>query len=161
MKKILLVLLIALSFNCSSTQDVTKNINNSYEAILFDYTGIMSEQQMSFIHNNYDWEHEKLLIINFTQPRSYCHFDNSKNSSESRRWWFNFYSKVNTANCSNIFVGKSESGANDKDNFLLNNFFKRKISCYGIMVINNKGQYLQYNGHYSEKQVSKFIEKLS
>lgn len=48
----------------------------------------------------------------------------------------------------------------DKDNFLLNNFLKEKKTCFGVMVLNEKGVYLQYNGHYSEKQVSSFIEKL-
>lgn len=47
----------------------------------------------------------------------------------------------------------------DKNDFLLKNFFDRKKSCFGVLVINQDGDYIQYNGH-SERQVAKFTENL-
>ena len=162
MKKISLVILLLIFYNCSSSKETlinNKSSKNSKELIRFDYSGTLDEEQMNFIKDNYEWK-DKIAIINFTQPRSYCHFDNSKSSIQSRGWWINFYSKIDTENCLNIFVGSSENSLIDKNDFLLNNFFKRKKTCFGVMVINDSGQYLQFNGHYSEKQVSQFIEKL-
>ncbi len=164
MKKILFALLIIFSFNCSSTEKVNNTVTNDKtknKIVYFDFTGVLNKKQINFINKNYDWDSGKLLIINFTQPRSYCHFDNHKRTSQSVKWWHSFYSKINIENCSNIFVVSNGYRNKDKDNFLLNNFFNRKKSCFGVMVINGNGLYLQFNGHYSENQVSKFIEKLS
>ena len=110
------------------------------------------------------------MIINYRQPLSDCHFDNHKITSDSKKWWTEFYSKVDVDNSLNIDVfsngekiRKKMDNRNyfdDKDDFLLNNFFDRKKSCFGIMVLNQQGQYFQFNGHYSEKQVEIFINEL-
>ncbi|GLB53007.1 hypothetical protein NBRC110019_20470 [Neptunitalea chrysea] len=49
----------------------------------------------------------------------------------------------------------------DVDDFLYNNFFNRKKSCHAVMVVNSSGEYLQYNGEYSENQLNSFITALS
>jgi hypothetical protein len=110
------------------------------------------------------------LIINYSQPINSCHFDNNKITSEGKKWWRDFYSKINTDDCLNINVLANGERVkrridnlnyfDDKYDFLLKNFFKRKSSCFGVLVLNDEGYYIQFNGHYSERQVSKYIENL-
>lgn len=111
-----------------------------------------------------------MLIINFTQPLSSCHFYNNEINSTSEKFWADFYSKIDLENCSNIFVLSNGEKVkkkldnkkyfDDKDDFLLQNFFNRKKTCFGVIVISKAGYYIQYNGHYSEIQVAQFIENL-
>jgi len=160
-------------YSCSTTKNTIHPKSQDKvedKAILYDFTGTLSKERVEFLKNNYDWVSGNILIINFLQLRSDCHFDNHKHSNEGKRFWKEFYSKINTDNCSIISVCAGGHKNNqsiykrnydvDKNGFLLNNYFKRKKSCFGVMVINEKGDYLQYNGHYYKKQVSKYIENL-
>ena len=171
MKKILLQIFIGiLIFSCSSTKNEDNlSVESKEKVISYDYAGKVDSNQLSFIKTNYNWNTERVLIINYKQPLSSCHFDNHKISAEST-WWKKFYSKIDTENCANIHVlaNGEEKNKNidnkyifdDKNGFLLLNFFKRKTSCFGIFVVNNEGYYIQFNGHYSERQVSKYIENI-
>jgi hypothetical protein len=59
---------------------------------------------MNFITKSYNWNNEKILILNYSQPINSCHFSNNKITSGSKKWWKDFYSKINTKDCLNIKV---------------------------------------------------------
>lgn len=164
MKKYLLLIFIGLQFACSGSR---KTNSNSPE---YDFTDKLDQEDLAYLKEVYHWKEEKVLIINFIQPESSCHFDNHKITPSGKAWWKNFYSQMNTENCLNIHVyanGKRVIGKldgqkyfDDRDGFLLDNFFRRKRSCYGVMVVNDEGKYLQFNGHYSEGLVENYIQLL-
>lgn len=143
--------------------------NEQEKLVTCDFAGQIKDAKLAFIKNQYNWT-EDILIINYSQPLSICHFDNNTITSSTKSWWKRFYSKIDIKECKNIKVlyngekvkKKLDNVAyfDDYANFLYLNYFSRKESCYGILVVNKNGHYLQYNGHYSEKQVSKFIDNL-
>ena len=170
MKKALLNIIFGLSIlSCSTTKTIeNKKVDSINESpIIYDYTDRIDSEKLNFIRKTYNWNNEKILILNYSQPINSCHFDNNKITSEVKKWWKDFYSKINTEDCLNIKVlANGERVKNkldninyfdDKNDFVLTNFFDRKKSCFGVLVMNNEGYYIQYNGHYSEKQVTKYI----
>lgn len=173
MKKTILQIIIVISaFACTSTQEIKKTSSNNRveQPVDADFAGKVDGENLNLIKDYYHWEDEEILIINYKQPVSGCHFDNHKITPQSRKWWKDFYSKINTDNALNIQVlSNGEKVKNklddtkffdDKNDLLLNNFFGRKSSCFGVLVLNDRGEYLQFNGHYSERQVEAFIEHL-
>lgn len=173
MRKIILQILIGiLAVSCSSTKVVNnvKANNRKKQPVHADFAGEVDSQDLILIRQYYHWKDEDILIINFKQPVSSCHFNNNKITSKGKKWWKDFYSKNNTENTLNIQVlANGERVKNklddltffdDKNDLLLNNFFNRKSSCFGVLVVNKDGDYFQYNGHYSERQVRVFIENL-
>lgn len=173
MKKITLQILIGLFIvSCSSTKKFehkTNEIQNK-NTIYYDFAAKLNPEQLLFIKSNYNWNNKKVLIIKYRQPISYCHFDNNKITIGVEKWRKNVYSHKYADNCLIIEVlangervKKKLDNVNffdDKNDFLLNSFFNRRKSCFGVLVVNNTGDYIQYNGHYSEKQVAKFVEIL-
>lgn len=137
--------------------------------IYYDYLDTMTSEELIFIKGHYNWNGTGLLIINYRQPRSYCHFDNNLKPS-SKKWWKDYYKKVNTEGCFNIHVTAEGEHSeikldnviyfDDTNDFLLEHFFNRKHSCFAVMVINPSGDYVQYNGHYHEEEVNRYIELL-
>lgn len=171
-KKTIQLLISVLIVSCSSTKTVEnrKAYVNNEKPILYDFIGKIDSEQLLFIKDSYNWNTEKILIINYSQPISSCHFNNNQITTESEKWWKDFYSVINTEDCLNIKVLANGERIkrkldnihyfDDKNEFLLDSFFARKKSCFGVLVINEQGDYIQYNGHYSERQVAKFIENL-
>jgi hypothetical protein len=174
MKKIIIVLIVFLFYSCSTTKNVEnkKNDSNNEKPITYDYADKINDEQLNFIKKNYNWTNEKILILSYIQPIaiSTCNIDYKTIPESGKKWRKDFYSKINTEGCLNIQVfGSGEiikskldniTYFDDKDDFLYENYFSRKKSCFGILVINNEGYYIQDNGHTSEKQVEKFIENL-
>ncbi|PCI02538.1 MAG: hypothetical protein COB81_05115 [Flavobacteriaceae bacterium] len=173
MKKTILQIIIGLTIiSCSTTKNVDdkKGDSQKEKAITYDYADKIDSVQLNFIKKSYKWNNEKILILNYCQPLYSCHFNNNEITSKSIKWWKNFYSKINTEDCLNIRVlANGERVKNkldninyfdDKNDFLLKIFFSRKKSCFGVLVLNREGYYIQYNGHYSEKQVAKYIANL-
>jgi hypothetical protein len=136
---------------------------NEEKTIIADFTGKLSNDELIFTKQQFNWHSEKILIINYTQPRSSCHFSNHTHPKNSS-WWKKFYSKIDLQDCLNTFACSQKHNKKhlyfDETNFLLNHFFIRKASCFAVLVINENGDYLQYNGHYYEDEVSNYIEYL-
>lgn len=147
----------------------------SISSILMSFTqfgnkGILTELQLKFIKENYNWKSEEILIINFLQAKENCFWNNNENPNSSIKWWEKFYSNINLKNISNIYVYSDKISAKniidsktrfeDYNNFLLNNFFNIKKECFGVLVINSLGEYEVAEGEYSEKQVETLIKKL-
>lgn len=172
MKKIILLFICVINYSCYSTKTTENTISEkeSKKPIYYDFEGKLDEAQLTFLKNNYHWKDEKILIINYNQPISFCHFDNNKITPESKKWSENFYKKINTENCLIIKVlANGERVQNklddikyfdDKMDFLQMNFFYKRKSCFGVLVLNQFGDYVQYNGHYDEDQVDHFIKVL-
>src|SRR5690554_5052144 len=168
MKKNIFIAILSLTIISCSTSKKVKTENE--KPITYSFADKISSAQLNFIRTNYNWDNEKILIINYKQPISSCHFDNNRITSDGKEWWENFYSKINTENCRNINVlanGERVKSKldnvnyyDDKNDFLLINFFDREQSCFGVLVMNDEGYYIQFNGHYSERQVAKYIENL-
>ncbi|MGB1308711.1 MAG: hypothetical protein ACPG6B_07360 [Oceanihabitans sp.] len=167
-----LICITILILSCSSAKNTNNSIadeNSKEEIITYDFTGKVDANELKFLKENYNWNTWRILIINFKQPLSDCHFNNHK-ISKKNPYWNKYYSKIDAENCLNIHVMangeqnfKNIDNKNifdDKNDFLESKFFGRKKSCFGVLVINSEGYYIQYNGHYSKKQVSKYIENL-
>jgi hypothetical protein len=147
-----LILLVSMSFNPFESQKV------------------ITPSQLKFIKEKYKWNSEGLLIINFVQPNQNCFYDTNSNLENSIKWWEKFYSKIDLTNVKNIYVYSDKISAKkiidfqtkfeDYNDFLLRNFFNIKKECYGILVLNSKGEYEILEGEYSEKQVENFIKAL-
>ena len=161
-------LLLILLTACKTSEKVTQAPQNYIPNV--DFSGQLDPEGLSFIRENYPWTPGSVLVINFLQPRSQCHFDNYAGSfKDEKKWWGGFYEKVNAENYTNIFVYSQGELVkflddkvyfDDKDDFLWWNYFGRKKSCFGVLVLNEAGYFHQYNGHYSERQVAAFIEDL-
>src|SRR5690606_32790666 len=116
--------------------------------IEFDFRGELTAAQFLTIKHHYGWDEEQILIINYVQPRKYCHFDNGVFNSDNKKWWDAYNGGIDTEGCLNIHVFADSrrlrkkldntSLFDDKDDFLLENFFSRKQSCYGLMVVNQR-----------------------
>lgn len=155
MKKIILLLILfvsLLSFDKS-------NKNEKF-----------TESQLTFIMENYNWKSEELLIVNFRQPSSRCHYDNYRNLNKPSKWWTDFYTKINLKNIKNIFVYSdqlkakkiidSKSHFADSNSFFLSRVFSKDKTCYGIIVINNDGEFRKKAGEYMPKDVERLISEL-
>ena len=133
-------------------------------------SGKIDEEQLKFLKENYNWNDENIVVINFLQPISNCHYDAYENLSNPSKWWTNFYSKIDLTNVANRFVYSDANAARriidskiyfgDVKNFILNNFFSKEPQCHGVLVINNFGFYEMLSREYSEKEVTFFIKIL-
>ncbi|WP_324027444.1 hypothetical protein QSV08_05900 [Maribacter sp. BPC-D8] len=158
MKKIIILLILSVGF-LSFNEDCI-NLNNEK----------LTEAQLSFIMESYDWKSERLLIVNFRQPRTSCHYNNYQNLKKSAKWWTEFYSKMEIANIRNIFVYSdnlkankvidSENHFDDINNFFLNKVFTKDKTCYGLIVINKKGEFRKKAGEFMQKDIEEFITQL-
>jgi hypothetical protein len=158
MKKIFILLILTIGF---------LNFNKPY---IKGSNENLTETELKFVKDNYNWKSEEFIVINFRQPRSSCHFNNYTNWKKTSKWWNEFYSGIKLDNVRNIFVYSDRNKAKkiidsknhfaDKDNYFLNNFFLKEKACFGILVINNIGEYQKKSGEYSQKNVEELINNL-
>ena len=158
MKKIIILSIILNSFLIFSQEDslLTRNQFNVSE--------------LKFIKEVYEWQKEDVLIINFRQPSSNCHYNNNENIEQSLTWWNDFYKQFDLANKKNIFIYSDKKAAenvinnknyfSDKNDFFYNKLFKNDNSCYGIIIINKEGKYNIQNGEYTLNQIQNLIDNL-
>jgi hypothetical protein len=135
------------------------------------HSGNINDVQLRFIKENYNWHTEGVIIINFLQPKSNCHYDAYTNLKVADPWWTEFYSKLNLDGVANRFVYSDRNAARkiiddtiylaDTDKFLLNTFFSKKKFCHGVIVINRKGEFQQKSSEYSGEEIRKFLEILN
>lgn len=131
----------------------------------YDFAGKLSPDELKFTKLQFDWDSEDILIVNYTQLRTDCHFDNHTHKINSGKWWRKFYSETDISNSLVVFLcSEKHEGIKglyvDRTNFFLKHFFSRKKSCFAVLIINKNGDYLQFNGHYSEEQVSNYTQYL-
>jgi hypothetical protein len=181
MKKIIIALTIIIFYNCSTSKNTEskkfvieneKVVVGDGKTVIYDYADKINSEQLNFIKKTYNWKNEKILIIDYVQPISIstCNINYSKIPDSGKKWRKEFYSKINTEDCLKIQIFSNGEKLkkrldniiyfDDKNDFLFDIFFSRRKSCFGVLVLNNEGYYIQHNGHTSENQVSKFIENL-
>jgi hypothetical protein len=130
----------------------------------------ITASQLKFIKEKYNWNTERVLIINFTQSNENCFYDNNRNLENSINWWNKFYSKIDLTNVLNIYVYSDKISATklidaqtkfeDYEDFIWTNFFKYNKECYGLLIINFNGEYKIERGEYSEREVEKYLKIL-
>ena len=157
MKRLITLFLIVITFS-----SFINNVPNTY-------SGRLTKTQLEFIKDNYPWKDGNFIIINYRQPRKSCHYNNYYKIT-STTWFDDFYSKLKMQNISNVFIYADSNRAKkvidskkyfgDKKKFLFKNFFSKDKSCYGLMIINEKGDYQQKNGEYLQSDIITFVNKL-
>ena len=68
MKRLIILLIGIIFLSCSYSKEINiKKINpEKVEKNIFDFSGKIDKESLSFIKENYLWNNEKILIINFT-----------------------------------------------------------------------------------------------
>ena len=135
------------------------------------HSGKVTETQLKFFKENYNWNSENILIINFLQPKYNCHYDAYTNLTVSISWWDKFYNDLDLKNIANRYVYSDNKKVKeivnlkthfaDKDEFILKNFFSNEPFCYGVLIINQMGNYEQKSSEYLVEEVNYYIDKLS
>jgi hypothetical protein len=158
MKKTILLLTLTISllnFQKAESQTVEK----------------LSEKQLEIISEAYQWNSEDIIIVNFRQPQSSCHYDNYQDLKKSSEWFTEYYSNIELVNVRNIFVYSDSNKATeiidskthfpDTNNFFLENFFAKKKTCYGILVINKNGEFQKKSGEYTQEEIVELVNMLN
>jgi hypothetical protein len=131
----------------------------------------VEKEQLDAIKELYKWNNEKFLVVNFTQPKYNCHYNNYQHLDNKKKWLDdNVYKNVDMTNCKSIYVFSDKQAAKkiidnviyfeDYYNYFLNNFFNIKERCYGLLIINQDGSYNNLVGEYSKKDVEIMLEAL-
>ena len=156
-KSILLLFLITslLSF---------KNLESGY------FDNRISEADLKFIKEAYNWDSKDFIIIHFRYPKSNCHYNNYKTLDNFSASWETFFTGINLKEVRNVFVYSDKKFAKkiidsinhyeDFNSFLLKNYFSNEKTCHGVLVINNSGEFKKKEGEYSSKELRKFLRKL-
>ena len=131
----------------------------------------LSSEQLNFIKEKYNWNNQEFLIINFRLPKESCHYDNYRNLKNSKKWWTEFYSDVELSDSRNIFIYSDsvkakkvidgKFGFPDYDDFFSNSIFLNDKACYGLIVINQKGDFYKKAGEYQLNEVLSFKQSLN
>ncbi|MBT8245328.1 MAG: hypothetical protein HKP48_09885 [Winogradskyella sp.] len=155
MKRILVLSYLFISFICHSQQG-----------------GIIGKGQIDinkieFFRKNYQWNKEYFFVVSFRQPKSRCYYDNFRNLGKTESAILKFGESVEEKSIRNIFVSSDEKRVksyldfkttySDVENLVLNTFFEKVESCFGLVVINRKGQYMSLAGEYVTKDIDNFI----
>jgi len=158
MKKILLSIILAVAL--LSFKKLEKN--GSKEKL--------TETELKSIKENYNWISKEFLIINFRMPKSSCHYNNYSDLKKSSTWWTSYYAKMKLVNVHNVFVYSDNKKAKkiidskahfeDVNSFILNNFFSKSEACYGIVVVNENGEFKKKAGEYTQENILELINSL-
>lgn len=131
----------------------------------------LPKDQMNSLKYEYNWKNENYLIINYRFLAKDCSYDNYGELKKTYDW-FNetIYTKLDSTLFRSVFVYADKLAAKEildnKDNYadvghyLLKKFFPQKNNCYGVLVINKKGNYKVILGEYSKKDVENIFEAL-
>lgn len=158
MKKFLVLLILAIGFSSFNKLTIKES------------EGQLTESELKFVQENYNWNSEEFMIVNFTQPQSSCEYNNYKDLNKSIQWWTTFYSKMELVNVRTIFIysdaEKSKGIIDLKNHFddvnsmFLNKFFSQHKTCYGLLVINRKGYFHKKAGEYTQEDITDLISLL-
>ena len=177
-----LSLFIALS--CQSLKETEKAassngkiVGNPNDNLRYDYSGILSVENIDVLREKFDWNTEDVLVINYTLPEENCKitFPKPENPKDrfkrARNWWDSFYSNTQTYDAKIVHIEASERYARafsqysnqyhwDENGYLLNNVFRNARGCEAVLAVNKAGQFYQQNETYSQEQVAFYVAKL-
>ena len=138
----------------------------------FSQENKIPKEKLETLKRFYNWNDEKLLIVNFYLPKNSCHY-NQYNDLKSGKKWIenNIYKNIELNNIKNIFIYSESQEAKsiidniscffDYENYFLNTFFNVKNHCYGIVVINENGNFIHKLGEFSKYDVKRLINKVN
>jgi len=132
----------------------------------------LTDIQLDSIAKIYNWKSKEFLIINFKHSSDHCFWDNNANNEAGKKWWENFYKKLDTSKTQNIYVFSDQKRAKkiidnkiyfgDTSDFIYKTFFsQQKKDCFGLLVINKNGDYNIAFGEYSIEKTKEFLKNLS
>lgn len=129
------------------------------------------KDQLKAIKENYNWHKAEYLIVNFKNLQTKCSYDvyedivNSFNLYEKKA-----FEKIDLTNFRNIFVYADKDLAkpilDNKNHFediglyFMKNYFNQVNTCVGVLVMNQKGEYLVTTEEYSTFTISEMMKKL-
>lgn len=169
-KSIVAIFVLSFSFSFAQIKIKEKKPSN---ATITSNTEIktISTDQFKSIKENYNWTKESYLIVNFKNLQSKCSYDvyenivNAYNLYEKKA-----YEKMDLSNCRNIFVYADKNLAKpildsrthfeDIGLYFMKNFFNQENTCVGVLVINQKGEYLVTTEEYNTFTIEEMIKKL-
>ncbi|MFY8065242.1 MAG: hypothetical protein ACOVNM_02000 [Flavobacterium sp.] len=155
MKKIIFILMFSFIANLNFSQE-----------------NIIPKNQLLDLKKKYNWSNEKVLIVNYYFPRKECHYNQYDDLKKGKIWFEdNIYKKINLSNAKNIFVYSDKIKARkiidsktcfeDFDNYFLKNFFKIKDNCFGIIIINDEGEFSFKIGEFSSDDVILLLKNVN
>lgn len=163
-----LLILISASKSLSQISIVDKKPSEINLSTNFEIK-IIPKDQLASIKTNYNWKNENYLIINYKNLPSNCTYDIYTDLKSN---YINFeqkaFSKLDLNNSYNIFVYADKNLAknlidykihfDDIGLYFMKNYFD--TSCVGVIVINQKGEYLVKYNEYNTFTISQMLEKL-
>lgn len=169
-KFIIVAFLLSFSFSFAQIKIKEKKPSNASITTNTEVKTI-SKDQFKSIKDNYNWTKESYLIVNFKNLQSKCSYDvyenivNAYNLYEKKA-----YEKMDLSNCKNIFVYADKDLAKpildykthfeDIGLYFMKNYFKQDNTCVGVLVINQKGEYLVTTEEYNTFTIEEMIKKL-
>src|SRR5690606_960411 len=130
----------------------------------------LTQNEVKYIEENYNWNDEEFLLVNFRMPSGRCHYDNYENLEVSMEWWKKFYSNIKLENVAKRFVFSDSVRAHsildsktkiaDKRNFLLNKFFKEVKACHGVLIADKSGNVGYMFGECTEQDIESLFKKI-
>lgn len=184
LKLYLFVIIAALFYSCGSNTasvetkpNTEKIIGDPYDNLRYDSAGTITEKDLTYLRENFNWNGEDILIINYTLTEASCKIPYAKPSEpearfkRARTWWEPFYQNIETYDAKIVHVEASERFARafitysdsyywDEDGFLLKHFYRNPRGCEAAFVVNRLGQFYQQNEHYTQEQVAFYVAKL-
>ncbi len=131
----------------------------------------LPKDELKAIKETYNWNNEKILIVNFKGMKDECNLSIYDGLQATREWFENtVYPNVDLTSCRNIYIYADklyakpildfETHYDDVGHYFLKHFFNGKGICYGVMVINKKGEYLVEEGEYNQYTINNMIQRL-
>lgn len=169
-KSIIVAFLLSFSFSFSQIKIKEKKPSNASITTNTEVKTI-SKDQFKSIKDNYNWTKESYLIVNFKNLQSKCSYDVYENIVNA----YNLYEKkafekMDLSKCRNIFVYADKDLAKpildykthfeDIGLYFMKNYFNQDNTCVGVLVINQKGEYLVTTEEYNTFTIEEMIKKL-
>lgn len=132
---------------------------------------LIPNDQLKAIKENYNWNNEKFLIINFKNLQVKCNYEIYEDVVKA----YNLYEKkafdkMDLSQCKNIFVYADKPLAKpildnkmhfeDIGLYFMKNYFNQENNCVGVIVINQKGEYLVETEEYNTFTIVEMMKKL-
>lgn len=167
-----IIAIFLLSFTFSFSQINVKEKKKTVQSVT-KTTEIRTipKDQLKAIKENYNWTKAQYLIVNFKNLQIKCSYDvyedivNAYNLYEKKA-----FEKMDLSKCRNIFVYADKDLAKpildykthfeDIGLYFMKNYFNQDNTCVGVMVINQKGEYLVETEEYNTFTIEEMMKKL-
>lgn len=169
-KSIVAIFLLSFTYSFSQIKVKEKKQTSTTNLSVTEIKTVPKDQLKS-IKENYNWKKASYLIVNFKNLPSKCSYDvygdivNAYNLYEKKA-----FEKMDLTNCRNIFIYADKDLAKpildykthfeDIGLYFMKNFFNQDNTCVGVLVMNQKGEYLVTTEEYSTFTISEMMKTL-